>query len=371
MNQGGRPISSRSVGALAQALTVVCVGVFAFGGVAVAAPNGDPGPPPQAQGDGPPADKPAAQGKAAGKAKQHARKQANAQSGGDRHGKTGGGHAKARGNGHTGTQGQPGGQGQTHGRDHVRGRSGAGSTESHSNNGHAGKVTLCHATGSSTNPYVEITVSENAVHAHARHQDGRDIIPAPAGGCPGGSSEGGTTRAHGNEHGKVTLCHATGSETNPYVEITISANALPAHLRHQDGEDIYPVPAGGCPSTEIVAGLGNPPSGILSEGTTGLLGSPEPMAGDAPAGVMGVSEEGGTAPADEEGGTAPAGEEGSAPADVGGVLGANQGGGDEPATVRDTTGSSLPFTGLALGLLVGLGALLATTGLFLRRRTTT
>lgn len=47
------------------------------------------------------------------------------------------------------------------------------------------RVTFCHATGSATNPYVEITTSRSAViHAHDRHQDGRDIIPVPAGGCP-------------------------------------------------------------------------------------------------------------------------------------------------------------------------------------------
>lgn len=49
----------------------------------------------------------------------------------------------------------------------------------------AEKVTICHATGSATHPYVQITISENAVDAHRRHQGGLDIIPAPAAGCPG------------------------------------------------------------------------------------------------------------------------------------------------------------------------------------------
>lgn len=53
------------------------------------------------------------------------------------------------------------------------------------------KVTLCHATGSATNPYVLITVSVNATtgNGHGRHED--DLIPAPAGGCPAGSEDSG------------------------------------------------------------------------------------------------------------------------------------------------------------------------------------
>ena len=43
-------------------------------------------------------------------------------------------------------------------------------------------VTICHATGSASNPYVQITVSENAVrdgkgHNRDGHQNGEDIIP--------------------------------------------------------------------------------------------------------------------------------------------------------------------------------------------------
>lgn len=42
-----------------------------------------------------------------------------------------------------------------------------------------------------------------------------------------------------NEHNKVTLCHATGSTTNPYVEITINANgAVNGHAGHAN--DIIP-----------------------------------------------------------------------------------------------------------------------------------
>lgn len=42
-------------------------------------------------------------------------------------------------------------------------------------------------------------------------------------------------------HDKVTLCHATGSESNPFVLITVSAAAaFNGHLDHQHGEDIIP-----------------------------------------------------------------------------------------------------------------------------------
>jgi uncharacterized surface protein with fasciclin (FAS1) repeats len=45
------------------------------------------------------------------------------------------------------------------------------------------KITICHATSSEKNPYVKITISVNGLNGHENHQD--DIIPAPANGCPG------------------------------------------------------------------------------------------------------------------------------------------------------------------------------------------
>jgi hypothetical protein len=45
-----------------------------------------------------------------------------------------------------------------------------------------GKITICHATGSKKNPFVMITISVNGLNGHDKHP--RDIIPAPAGGCP-------------------------------------------------------------------------------------------------------------------------------------------------------------------------------------------
>ena len=50
----------------------------------------------------------------------------------------------------------------------------------------------------------------------------------------------GTVGADGGDGGgdgdirRVTICHNTGSETNPTNTITVSVNALPAHLAHGD-----------------------------------------------------------------------------------------------------------------------------------------
>ena len=123
------------------------------------------------------------------------------------------------------------------------------------NAGPEDKISICHATGSDSNPYVKIWISENGLNGHnAQGVHDGDIVPAPAGGCPAGDKGDKGDDDHGDhgDHGwdskKVTICHATGSEKNPYVVITVSEKAwLHGHKNgHNGNADIYPVPAKGC-----------------------------------------------------------------------------------------------------------------------------
>jgi hypothetical protein len=56
--------------------------------------------------------------------------------------------------------------------------------------------------------------------------------------------------ANENEGRKVTICHRTASDRNPYVRIRISRSAVKAHRRHpakRGRQDIIPAPESGCP----------------------------------------------------------------------------------------------------------------------------
>jgi hypothetical protein len=198
-----------------------------------------------------------------------------------------------------------------------------------------------------------------------------------------------TGTGHGNSaaapgHNKTTICHATGSATNPYVEITIPPPAIQAHARHQDGRDIIPAPAGGCPTAPTQTSS-NPPAGWGGEQQPGVQppGVQPPAGQTAPA----TAENGAVAPQVIEhltnGGVAgtvtpkAATPKASARAKarangrsrVLGETAHNELGSSTPAKQTQPLKGGLPFTGLDVALVVaaGLGALLAGTAL--RRRT--
>lgn len=63
------------------------------------------------------------------------------------------------------------------------------------------KITICHATHSSSNPYVKITISVSGEEAHKHHQDYEDIIPAPQKGCPGEHDHDSDNNGNHDDHG--------------------------------------------------------------------------------------------------------------------------------------------------------------------------
>ena len=102
-----------------------------------------------------------------------------------------------------------------------------------------GNATFCHANNDTSESFEEIVVSVNGLDGHGDHEE--DVFPiSEADGCP--------ASAVVAEDGKTTICHATSSKKNPFVEITVSVNGLNGHDKHND--DIIPAPAGGCPTTK-------------------------------------------------------------------------------------------------------------------------
>lgn len=100
-----------------------------------------------------------------------------------------------------------------------------------------GELTICHATGDTVTPYEEVPVSVDGLDGHGLHAG--DVIPVSDEGCP--ASPGAIS------NNKITICHATGSEKNPYNKITVSVNGLNGHDKHP--RDIIPAPGGDCPTT--------------------------------------------------------------------------------------------------------------------------
>jgi hypothetical protein len=173
--------------------------------------------------------------------------------------------------------------------------------------------------------------------------------------------------------GKTTICHATGSATNPYVTITISNNAIPAHQRHQDGRDIIPAPEGGCPTGQESQQPSTPPQ---EQGSTPQQETPGSTNTEskAPAATQNASQPAaGQVLGESTTGTSPSGTGNSTPAG-GSVLGATTSGSSPSASTspaatatRASSSSSLPFTGTDAIIVAILGLAARLIGVTMRR----
>jgi CHRD domain len=133
------------------------------------------------------------------------------------------------------------------------------------------KITICHKTGSDSNPWRKLTISGRAVthpnsptgkilRGHLRHT-GDAIIPGAA-ACPSASL---TPAPTATPPAKITICHKTGSTTNPYRRITVSSRAvtnpnspagkvLRGHMRHV-GDILIPGASPCPPGTQTGQGI--------------------------------------------------------------------------------------------------------------------
>src|SRR6266516_755235 len=150
------------------------------------------------------------------------------------------------------------------------------------------KLTICHKTGSTSNRFQRFTSSSRAVtspsssagralRAHLLHTG--DAIVIGTGACPAVSA---TPASAATPPAKITICHRTGSTTNPFRRITVSSRAvtntnsasgktLRGHMRHV-GDLILPgAPA--CPAGAAKPSQGVKLTAILQPVTPATTGS--------------------------------------------------------------------------------------------------
>ena len=193
----------------------------------------------------------------------------------------------------------------------------------------------------------------------------------------GAGAKSSTPKKHG--HDKVWICHATGSTTNPFVRIRPASPSHPqAHDRHQHDEDIIPAPSGGCPGgqgtstetprTDVPGGPGGPGPVTSSAASTS-------QAAGAPSGTMPPATAVITRPLPARSEQTVLGEAGSTGPGTGDTPGAGAddaavAGVDAPVTAaRAGEDDGLPFTGLASWILGLFGLLALSAGIGLRLAT--
>jgi hypothetical protein len=94
------------------------------------------------------------------------------------------------------------------------------------------KITICHATGSPTNPYVRINVSENSAKAHGHRQHAGDEFL----GEDNANTKQCRTTPPGDDH-TDTICHYV-EVTDTYDKIRVDSDAPEAHAHDSHIDDV-------------------------------------------------------------------------------------------------------------------------------------
>jgi hypothetical protein len=199
-----------------------------------------------------------------------------------------------------------------------------------------------------------------------------------------GESHGKSAKGKANNlgKGKITICHATRSEKNPYVEITISVNGLHGHgpaddSRHHEGswQDIIPAPEGGCPSTAQQTEQPKTEDKNTDTTTTTTTTTPVPEQGTQAALPEVATQAPATTPGPQSlvlGARESGGGDGPKDEPKTQVLGANASGGDDAPAGAEATraadaGGTLPFTGTQVAFVLIVAAVALLGGVALRR----
>lgn len=162
-------------------------------------------------------------------------------------------------------------------------------------------VTLCHATGSETNPYEEITVdNQGQLNGHQNHEN--DIIPAPEEGCPDEDEEEETSPSP-----SPSASPSPSPSASPSVDPSPSQSPSPSPSVSPQGGDPDPSPSPSpsvspSPSPQAILGSITVCKVIIDENSNVTNGStvpgfnfaisginPAQNSGPAPAGTIGTS----------------------------------------------------------------------------------